>query len=883
MATMKNRSRKRFLDHMALIGFGVALFYWIIEALVYALLPNDITFTQRLVGPQFNDLLTRFLALSFFAIFGSHAQFTINQRKIAEAAMRASEEKYRTIIESIEDGYYEFNQQGVLTFCNSSLVKILEKSQDDIVGKDVHSILSQETGQMLMQTFEAISRDEVAQSKDLDWSFKKADGSEGYFETSLSLIKDHRGRIIGFRGFLRDITRRKLAEALYQEKLAAEAASRSKSEFLANMSHEIRTPLNSIIGLIELSLDSDLTAEQREDLTVVISAAYALLSLINDILDFSKIEAGKLELEDIPFNLKEFLGESLRIVAAKAHEKNLELAYRVDPDVPEMIVGDPARVRQIVLNLIGNAVKFTDKGEIVLVVGPETDAKDPYHLIFSVRDTGIGIPKKKQESIFGAFAQADGSTTRKYGGTGLGLAVSKQLVTLMDGHIWIESPVSTGQTTSGGDAVGPGSAFHFTAHFKQPVLDKKSTTQPPDIDISGIKGLVVDDNLSNLEIILEMMESWHLSPTGTTTVGKAKDILSEAQTSGNPYELVLIDSDMPEEDGFSLAKWIRTQENLDCKTILMITSLRDRHQVDTQALNVSSTITKPVRPSDLLDAIIGAVVQTEPGQEKETPVPKSAQNQQMQPLKILVAEDTPFNQKFITRLLGRWGHTTIIVGDGRKAVTAVTEDIYDLILMDVQMPEMDGFEATAKIRELEDKKGTHTPIIAMTAHAMKGDRERCLDAGMDDYVPKPISSEALLNAIRTLVPEKYEPNKEEPSVSENAQPVFDKDALLKAFDNDWDFLKEVIDMFIADYPEMLNNINDAIQANDALALQRTAHALKGMLGNFQVETAAQKAYDLEKMGSEGTLEQAADIYAQLSAELDSLERMFLDMSRETTN
>jgi len=867
---------------MALIGFGVALFYWIIEALVYALLPNDISFTQRLIGPQFNDLLTRFLALSFFAIFGSHAQFTINQRKIAEAAMRASEEKYRTIIESIEDGYYEFNQQGVLTFCNSSLWKILEKSQDEIVGKDIHSFLSQETGQMLMQTFEAISHVDVGQSNDLNWSFKKSDGSEGYFETTLSLIKDQRGGITGFRGFLRDITRRKLAEAMYQEKLTAEAASRSKSEFLANMSHEIRTPLNSIIGLIELALDSDLTAEQREDLNVVISAAYALLSLINDILDFSKIEAGKLELEAIPFNLKEFLGESLRIVAAKAHEKNLELAYRVDPDVPEMIVGDPARVRQIVLNLIGNAVKFTDKGEIILVVGPETSGKDPYHLVFSVRDTGIGIPKKKQESIFGAFAQADGSTTRKYGGTGLGLAVSKQLVTLMGGHIWIESPVSMGQTTSGGDAVGPGSAFHFTARFKQPALDKESTTQPPDIDIS-IKGLVVDDNLSNLEIIMEMMESWHLSPTGTTAVGKAKDILSEAQESGNPYGLVLIDSDIPGEDGFSLAKWIRTQENLDCKIILMITSLRDRRQVDMQALDVSSAITKPVRPSDLLDAIIGAVVQTEPGQEKDTPVPKSTQDRQMQPLKILVAEDTPFNQKFITRLLGRWGHTAIIVGDGRKAVTAATEDLYDLILMDVQMPEMDGFEATAKIRELEDQKGTHTPIIAMTAHAMKGDRERCLDAGMDDYVPKPISSEALLNAIKTLVPEQHEPNKEEPSVSENAQPVFDKDALLKAFDNDWDFLKEVIDMFVADYPEMLKNIQDAIQTSDALALQRTAHALKGMLGNFQVETAAQKAYDLEKMGSEGTLEQAADIYAQLSAELDSLERMFLDMSRETTN
>ncbi len=868
---------------MALIGFGVAIVYWFIEASVYAMLPNDISFFQRLVGPHFNDLLTRFLVLAFFAIFGSHAQFTINQRKIAEAAMRQSEEKYRTIIESIEDGYYEFDREGILTFCNSSLGKVLEQSQQDIIGKNIHTILAQEIGQKVMQTFREISHNETAQSNDLDWSYKKMDGSEGYFETTLSLIKDPLGNITGFRGFLRDITRRKLAEAMYQEKLAAEAASRSKSEFLANMSHEIRTPLNSIIGLIELSLDTDLTVEQREDLNVVRSAAYALLALINDILDFSKIEAGKLELEDIPFNLREFLGESLKIVATKAHEKKLELAYRVNPDVPEMIIGDPSRVRQIVLNLIGNAVKFTDKGEIILVVDPETGDRNPYHLVFSVRDTGIGIPGKKQESIFGAFAQADGSTTRKYGGTGLGLAVSRQLVTLMGGHIWIESPVSTGQITSSGDAVGPGSAFHFTAHFKQPTTNSESTTHKPDIDISGITGLVVDDNLSNLEIIMEMMESWHISPTGTTSPEKAKVILSEAQAAGDPFGLVLIDSDMPEEDGFSLAAWIDAQNDLDCKTILMNTSLRDRRQIDFETLNISSFITKPVQPSDLLDAIVGTVVQTKTDRETGVPAPKSTQDRQMQALKILVAEDTPFNQKFITRLLGRWGHTAIIVGDGRKAVTAVSEDCYDLILMDVQMPEMDGFEATAKIREIEGKKGEHTPIIAMTAHAMKGDRERCLDAGMDDYVPKPISSEALLNAIRILVPEHRGPNREESSVQENVQPEFDKDALLKAFDNDWDFLNEVIDMFIADYPEMLKNIHAAIQAEDAPALQRTAHALKGMLANFQVETATQKAYNLEKMGGEGNLEQAADIYTQLSTELDSLERMFSDLSRETMN
>jgi two-component system, sensor histidine kinase and response regulator len=881
---MKNSSRKRLMDHMALIGFGLAIFYWFVEAMVYALLPNDISFLQRLIGPQFNDLLTRFLVLSFFAIFGSHAQFTINQRKIAEAAMRESEEKYRTIIESIEDGYYEFSQHGSLTFCNSSLGKILGQPHLDIIGKDIRSIIGQENGQKLMQTFDTISLDESTQSNELNWSFNRTDGYEGFYETTLSLIRDHEGKIAGFRGFLRDVTRRKLAEAMYQEKLAAEAASRSKSEFLANMSHEIRTPLNSIIGLIELSLDSDLTAEQREDLNVVISAAYALLSLINDILDFSKIEAGKLELEEIPFNLKEFLGESLRIVAAKAHEKNLELAYRVDPDLPEMIVGDPSRVRQIVLNLIGNAVKFTEKGEIILVVGPEEDAQDRYHLVFSVRDTGIGIPKKKQESIFGAFAQADGSTTRKYGGTGLGLAVSKQLVNLMDGRIWIESPVSMGQTTSAGDAVGPGSAFHFTARFKQPPVGREVTPPMPDMDISGIRGLAVDDNLSNLEIIMEMMDSWHLSSTGTTSPGQAKEILSDAQASGNPFGLVLIDSDMPEGDGFSLARWISNQKDLDCNIILMINSLRDRQQLEKEASNISSAITKPVRPSDLLDAITGTILQTEPGQEEALTPATLAPDKKMRALKILVAEDTPFNQKFITRLLGRWGHTAIVVGNGKKAVEAVSEDRYDLILMDVQMPEMDGFEATAKIRGYEAETGAHTPIIAMTAHAMKGDRERCLDAGMDDYVPKPISSDALLNAIRMLVPEHHEPNKEEVPVIEKDPPLlFDKDALLNAFDNDWDFLKEVIDMFIADYPAMLKNIHVAIQAEDAPGLQRTAHALKGMLGNFQVETAAKKAYDLEKMGSNGTFEQAEDIYTQLSAELDSLERMFLDMSRGTAH
>jgi PAS domain S-box-containing protein len=880
---MQNSSKKRLMDHMALIGLGLAIFYWLIEALVYALLPNNINFLQRIVGPEFNDLLTRFLVLSFFAIFGSHAQFTINQRKIAEAAMRQSEEKYRTIIESIEDGYYEFNQEGRLTFCNSSLGRILGQPQQNLIGQDIHAILEPEYGQQMMQAYHNIHQNQSAYTNELEWSFTQRDGTRKFLETTLSLVIDTKGDVNGFRGLLRDVTRRKLAEAMYQEKLSAEAASRSKSEFLANMSHEIRTPLNSIIGLIELTLDSDLPEQQREDLNVVISAAYALLSLINDILDFSKIEAGKLELEYIPFNLPEFIGESLRILAAKAHEKHLELAYRVDPAVPNVVVGDPSRVRQIILNLVGNAIKFTDKGEIVVTVESDTSSQNPYHLAFSVRDSGIGIPKEKQESIFGAFSQADGSTSRKYGGTGLGLAVSKQLVSLMNGRVWIESPVSVGHLLSASDDVGPGSAFHFSVHFKETPEETQTTTAIPDINIKGKKTLVVDDNFSNLEITMELMESWDMEPIATTSAPKAKEIIQDAQQTGSPYELILIDSDMPDEDGFSLIKWLNQQDDQDVKTILMLTSLRDRHQVNSEDLNVSAIVTKPVRPSDLLDAIIKAIIQPEGQTDSELPISEPITAQPKLALNILVAEDTPFNQKFITRLLDKWGYTAEIVGNGHKAVAAVAEASYDIILMDVQMPEMDGFEATAQIREMEAQLGVHTPIIAMTAHAMKGDRERCLEAGMDDYVPKPISSEALANAIRNLIKDKPESLAKEDAVDQNTQPVFDKDALLKAFDNDWEFLREVIDMFIADYPDMLKNINVAIESKDGPGLQRNAHALKGMLGNFQVESSAQKAYMLEKMGSDGQLENAADIYQQLSAELDSLERMFLDITRETMN
>ncbi|MBW2192987.1 MAG: PAS domain S-box protein, partial [Deltaproteobacteria bacterium] len=447
---MVDIKREDILDNMVFIGLGLAVVYWLLESFMYTMLADGAGFFHRLIGFDVSGILMRMLVLCFFMIFGSHAQYIINKRREIEEELQESEEKYRTIIESAEDGYYEVDTHGNLTFFNDSLGNILGYSRDEMKGMNIRRSLDDDNTKKVTDTFNTVYSTGRT-IKVTDWTMVRKDGEKRFVEPSVSLIKE-KGEPVGFRGFLRDVTQRKKTQTLKQAKLAAEGASRAKSEFLANMSHEIRTPLNSIIGLIELMLETDLAADQREDLNVVISAAYALLSVINDILDFSKIEAGKLELEEMPFELRNSLGESLKIVAAKAQEKRLELAYHVELDVPDYVIGDSARFRQIVLNLVGNAIKFTETGEIIVSVErEETDTGDFFH--FSVKDTGIGIPLDKQETIFSLFEQADGSTARKYGGTGLGLAVSSQLVGLMGGRIWVESEP------------GQGSTFHFTTRF----------------------------------------------------------------------------------------------------------------------------------------------------------------------------------------------------------------------------------------------------------------------------------------------------------------------------------------------------------------------------------------------------------------------------------
>jgi len=813
--------------------------------------------------------MTRLLVLCFFMIFGSHAQFIINQRKQTEHALQASEEKHRNIIESIEDGYYEVDVKGTFTFCNDSLCKILGYPKDECIGINIRNSVDEENTRKVFDTFNTVHQTGQP-SEALDLTLIRQDGSERYVEASVSLFKDTLGNQIGFRGILRDITKRKQAEGLKQAKLAAEGAIKAKSEFLANMSHEIRTPLNSIIGLVELMRKTDLSPEHKEDLDVVISASYALLSVINDILDFSKIEAGKLELEETPFDLRDFLGATLRIMAIKAHEKGLELAYRVSPAIVfDRFVGDSARFRQVLLNLVGNAIKFTEKGEVVVSVKQDRQKEDKVYLHFAVSDTGIGIPKERQETIFSAFQQVDGSISRRFGGTGLGLTVSAQLVDLMDGRIWMESEP------------GHGSSFQFTIPFLIKPGDEDAAGLLPTIDIKGVRVLVVDDNATSREIIQEMLESWELFAKVASGIDEAQKILGQIEQARVPFDLILIDSSMPKSDGFILARWIKNQKNIHGKIIMMLTTADQQSQVDLQDLGAKASVAKPIRHSDLLDAIMIALGITTIETAVSIKQPDQFVSTEEGALRILVAEDTPFNQKFILRLLDSWGYEGVIAENGRKALEAFSQDKFDLVLMDVQMPEMDGLEATKTIREMEKKAGGHIPIIALTAHAMKGDRERCLAAGMDEYVSKPIAPDTLHMVIRAQVSGEP-PDAPDTETPEDTVPLFDKQALLKSFEHDLSFFKYIVDLFVSDYPEMMIAIRDALKAEDAVSLQQAAHSLKGMLLNFHAEEAAQKALKLEEMGLQGKFEGGLQICAVLASEITDFQNILVNLAEEVT-
>jgi two-component system sensor histidine kinase/response regulator len=658
------------------------------------------------------------------------------ERARVEASLAYERNLLRTLIDNMPDCIYVKDAASRFLVANAGVARLMGVgSPEKLLGKTDFDFFPKELAQRYRDDEVAILRDGEAVIN-REEPTRTPEGEERWLLTTKVPLRDRNGGTVGLVGMGRDITVRKAAEvALLKAKQAAEDASRSKSEFLANMSHEIRTPMNGILGMTELALDTELNVEQRDCLTAVKSSAESLLTIINDILDFSKIEANRLQLDLITFRLRDSIEETARILAPSAFEKGLELICDVRPDVPEVVVGDPTRLRQVVVNLVGNAVKFTSRGEVSLSVAVDAMDQETVLLHFTVADTGIGIPKEKQQLIFQAFSQADTSTTRKYGGTGLGLTISARLTEMMGGLIWLESDV------------GRGSCFHFTARLGIGAGEAPELAAP--INLDGVAVLVVDDNSTNREFMRSLLARWNMRPQTVDGAEAALTALRQAQEAGDSFRLVLTDCHMPNTDGFILAERIKEDPQFAGASILMLSSAGQRGDAARcRQIGISGYLTKPISQPELRQAIEGALASRE--EHRPALVTRHSLRENRRRLRVLVAEDNAVNQRVAARILERAGHSVVIANNGREALAALENEGIDLILMDVQMPEMDGVEATTVLREREKLTGAHLPVIALTAHAMKGDREHCLSAGMDGYVSKPLRSSELLEAIDAI-------------------------------------------------------------------------------------------------------------------------------------
>jgi PAS domain S-box-containing protein len=830
----------------------------------------------------------------------------ITKRKAAEDALRESEERFRGMFESAGVGIAHTDFEGRWLRFNERLCAIAGYSREELLHKTFMEITYPEDLPASLDQLGRLLRGEVS-GYTLEKRYVRKDGAPVWVHMAISLQGDAAGTPAYILAIIQDISERKrLENELRQAMEAAEAASRAKSDFLAHVSHEIRTPLNAILGMNELALDTPLTGQQRKYLTVMQHSAEALLLVINDLLDFSKIEAGKLELDQATFSLQDVLNDTLRALALRAHRKGLELVGHIPPEVPDALVGDAGRLRQVLTNLVGNAIKFTREGEVVVEVQKastdDTDDTDKMEekvaslacflsgssvdLLFSVRDTGIGIPSDKQEKIFEAFEQADRSTTRRYGGTGLGLSIASQLVGLMGGRIIVESEP------------GRGSTFRFTVRLHQPVLQPDRATIHPPAELHGLRVLIVDDNAMSRRTLEEWLRGWQTEPTAVGDGSAALEALQRAAAAGRPFALVVLDSRLSGTDALAVAGYVRQTPELAACGIVLLTvedeagELRPYHE-----LGLAARVMKPVQEEELLDAVcrarslpspvVPAGGRPKPAGEPEmevTGLPTSGRR-----LHVLLAEDNPYNQAVLEDLLPRRGHTLHVAGDGRAALAALEQGHFDVMLLDIHMPELDGFQVIAMQRQREQGTGRRLPVIALTARSADGERERCLQAGMDDYLAKPVRAAELFAAIDRLVRKeeggRMPDEKDQTSTADSSfilhpssfgEDLLDAAALRAACDDDAELLRKMCRHFQTFVPGRLAEVSEALRDGNPLRLREAAHKLGGMVSSFSAPAAAAAAF-LERQGSEGKIEEArqtssrlTEIVARLIAVLDSL-------------
>jgi len=768
---------------------------------------------------------------------------------------QGSEALYSSLVESMPMRLIRKDKLGKVVFANQLYCMAMGTTEEELIGKTdaeryppeiakkyrEDDLRVMESGQGLTEIREQIT----------------PEGEWTYVETFKSPVYDASGNVNGIQVMFWDVTERiRAEEEVRAAKEMAEQANRAKSEFLANMSHEIRTPMNGIIGMSELLSATSLNKEQREFLTLVQESARSLLRLLNDILDFSKMEAGRMELEDVPFNLRDCIGKALKLMTIKADEKGLELAGRIDPKIPNYVIGDPGRMRQIIVNFVGNAIKFTEKGEVVVDVNPEEITADAALLHVTVRDTGIGIPEEKQRTIFEEFSQADTSTTRQFGGTGLGLTISARLIDLMSGRVWVESEPGSGTT------------FHFLVRLG--IVSDQSTCHPAELSrLEGMKVLVVDDNSTNRRILREVLNQWRMRPVLAPSGERGLALASAAERDAEPFEMILLDYHMPEMDGMEFAKHLRKQSGLAHGPIIILSSsVSGLDPPRLRELGISRYMTKPVIASELLDTVleIKGLAEADASDSDESSAPQQV------PRKILLVEDGLVNQRVALGFLEKWGHQVTIAADGREAVDCVKQESFDLILMDIQMPNMNGYEATAAIRESEKGTDSHQYIVAMTAEAMKGDREKCLQFGMDDYISKPFDPKDLLRVIHSsgtsgLSTETASVASQEATRGHSSAPknddLYQWDQILEKLGGDEAMLCGIAEAYMEEAPALLAKMSEALDSGDAQQMSRSAHTLKGASSLFGIEAVTEIAQSIESKSKTGDLAGLEEPFARL--------------------